>query len=105
MAIEKRLFDVDPLTGARQFFYHDEETDETVIETVQDLDPLFEFNAQSFNAIDERARWGDGKTVARLPLNVYMDLKQKGIIDDQRKFRAWLNDRDNLKFRTRPGRV
>lgn len=103
--MEKRLFDVDPLTGATQYFHYDEMTDETVIETVQDLEPLFDFNAATYNSIDEKAKWGDGKVVARLPLNIYMDLKQRGILDDQRKFRQWLNDRDNLKFRTRPGRV
>lgn len=35
--MEKRLFDYDPLTGVKQFFYYDEDTDETHIQTVQDV--------------------------------------------------------------------
>jgi hypothetical protein len=103
--MEKRLFDVDPLTGARQYFYYDEMADESIIETVQDVEPLFDINAATFNSTDSRARWGEGQMVARLPLNIWWDLKQKGVIDDQKKFARWLNDSENMKFRTRPGRV
>jgi hypothetical protein len=38
-------------------------------------------------------------------VNVYYDLKRRGIIDDPAAFRAWMNDPDNRVFRTRPGRV
>lgn len=103
--MEKRLFDVDPFTGATQYFYHDEETDETVIETVQNVDLILEANKDSFNSIDEKARWGDGKMIARIPLNLYYDLKQKGVVDDEAAFRRWLNDSENRFFRTRPGKV
>lgn len=103
--MEKRLFDVDPFTGATQYFYHDEDTDETVIETVQDVDLILEANKDSFNSIDEKARWGDGKMIARIPLNLYYDLKQKGVVDDEAAFRRWLNDSENRFFRTRPGKV
>lgn len=103
--MEKRLFDVDPLTGSRQFFYYDEATDETTIETVQDAEPLMDLNLASYNSIDHRARWGEGQMVARLPLNIFWDLKQRGIIGNQKAFSRWLNDSENMKFRTRPGRV
>jgi hypothetical protein len=34
---------------------------------------------------------------------VYYDLKRRGIADDPKKFKQWLNDRDNRVFRTRAG--
>jgi hypothetical protein len=36
---------------------------------------------------------------------LFYKLKQQGIIDDPKKMKAWLNDRDNQLFRTRAGRV
>lgn len=105
MAMQKQLFDVDPFTGARQYFYHDDVTDETIIETVQNYEPTLELNKDSYNSLDERARWGDGALVARIPLNLYYEIKAKGIVDNQREFARWLNDADNRHFRTRPGRV
>jgi hypothetical protein len=35
----------------------------------------------------------------------YMDLKKKGILDDQVALKRWLNDPENRYFRTRPGQV
>jgi hypothetical protein len=43
--------------------------------------------------------------VASIPLPLYFDLKAKGIIDDQKKFKEWLNDSDNRHFRMRPGKI
>jgi hypothetical protein len=43
--------------------------------------------------------------VASIPLTVYYDLKQKGILDDQTAMKKWLNDPDNELFRTRKGKV
>ena len=43
--------------------------------------------------------------VASIPLTVYYDLKQKGILDDQAAMKKWLNDPDNELFRTRKGKV
>ena len=34
-----------------------------------------------------------------------LEEEKKGIADDNKKMKAWLNDRDNVLFRTRPGRV
>ena len=103
--MEKRLFDVDPFTGATQFFYYDEGTDETIIETVQDYEGVLEFNKASYNSVDERTRWGDGKLIARIPLNLFYQLKAAGTVDDDAAFRRWLNDSENRFFRTRPGKV
>jgi hypothetical protein len=52
----------------------------------------------------------DWKHVARIDMMTYLKLVQEGIIgsDDQvdpKRFRQFLNDRDNSKFRTTEGRV
>lgn len=114
--IETRLFDVDPAAGITRWFHYDDETDTFTIETVQDVGSLVEDNKRLFNTFDERTPWkGDLHLVARLPLNVYYDLRSKRLIDaemnvlDQEeldKYMAkWLNDRDNAAWRTRPGRI
>lgn len=102
-----KLFEEVPESGITRLWHYDDDTDTATIETIQAVDPLIEINKEIHKAFDERARWkGDGmERVASLPLNVYYDLKAKGILDDQKKFRAWLNDKDNAVFRTRPGRV
>ena len=103
--MESRLFDRDAALGMTQYFHYDHDKDEFTIETRQDVNPLVELNKAKFNQIDEKARWGELSQVASIPLNIYYDLKKRGIIDDKKKFRAWLNDPDNRAFRTRPGQV
>jgi hypothetical protein len=104
--MSKRLFDVDPLTGTTEYFHYDEEKDAFTIQTQQDVTDLVEHNKGRYNTHDSRAPWkGDLHLVASIPMNVYMELKQQGIIDDPKALRRWLNDPDNRYFRTRPGRV
>lgn len=104
--MRKRLFDFDPVTRTTEYFYYDEDTDRFTIQTQQDVTDLVESNKAEFNAAPEHGRFrGDMHKVASIPLNVYFDLKAKGILDDEKKLRAWLNDPDNRFFRTRPGRV
>ena len=82
-----------------------------IIQTVQDVSGIIEANKKEFNSYDERAKWsGDlyGNKVASIPLTVIDDLNKFGIMRgfhvlDEKRFRAWLNDRDNQAFRTRPG--
>lgn len=102
---EKRLFDVDELTGATRYFSYDESTDECVIETVSDVSAILELNKRRYNNQSESTKWGDGQIVASIPLEVLADLQRRGITDDPAKMRAWLNDSDNRFFRTRPGKV
>lgn len=99
------LFEDDPMTLTRRIFHHDPDTRTVTIESKQNVDPIVEDAKAHFNAHDERARYSDLNKVASIPMNVFMDLKRKGIVDDPKAFRAWLNDRDNRVFRTRPGVV
>lgn len=80
------------------------------IETKQDLSGILESNKAQFNAVDEKARWGEFTKIASLPNVIIDDLNKKGImrgfaVIDEKLFRAFLNDPDNRFFRTRPGQV
>lgn len=74
-----------------------------VLRNAQDAEPIIERNK----------RWqsegqGVGKNyrhVAQLPLVVYFDLQKRGILDDPKKFDAWLNDSDNRFFRVWTGKL
>lgn len=106
----KRLFDYDPVTGVKQWFHMEEGSDEFTIQTEQPVDDLIEANRADYNSFTSgRDRWGEDigarTKVASIPLNVYQDLKAKGILKDQAALKRWLNDPDNLVFRTRPGTV
>ena|ERR1035437_1288918 len=99
-----RLLDHDAETGLTEYFHYDPDTEGFVIETVQDVTAIIEANKFLYNE-DTGSRQGDLTRVASIPLSIYWGLKQKGIIDDQKRFAAWLNDSDNRFFRTRGGRV
>lgn len=112
--MDKRLFDRNPLFGITRYSYYDPDKDLLHIETVQDVEPVIELNKAQFNNTDERASWTDGmQKVATIPLHILEDLMAKGILvpgkqgdgNGNKRFKAWLNDRDNRFFRTRPGRV
>jgi hypothetical protein len=81
-----------------------------VIETKQDITGILESNKAQFNAIDEKAKWGEWTKVASLPNVVVDDLNKQGIMRgfavlDEKRFRSFLNNPDNRFFRTRPGQV
>jgi hypothetical protein len=102
--MEIRPFIDTPEKGIKRWFLFDHARDEFTIQT-QFTVPVEE-NKLLYNLFDERTRWRDGgEVVARIPDTILLQLKRDGILDDQKKFRAWLNDRDNKVFRTRPGRV
>lgn len=106
----KRLFDYDPVTGTRQWFHWNEADDSFTIQTEQDVSQIVEANKASFNAFTSgKDKWGEEfgqrTRVASIPLNVYQDLKKRGVLKDQAALKRWLNDPDNAVFRTRPGTV
>mgnify|MGYP007122509218 CR=1 FL=1 len=65
-------------------------------------------NTQEYND-SEGKRWGDGKVVARLPLNVIFDgknqLAEKIREGDRDHMKYWLNSEAARPFRTFKGRV
>ena len=89
-----------------QNIYHEDADGNTTIETFQDVEAVVKEAQYKNNCFDERAPWkGDLHQVAEIPMTILMQLQKDGIMDDQKRFRKWLNDRDNRVFRTRPGRV
>ena len=99
----KRIFDTDPLTGITRY-WHVTDKGEFVIETEQRIQ-VDESNTRARNATDKRAKWGEMARVASIPLSVFYDLKRRGIADDPKAMKKWLNDADNRVFRTREGTV
>ena len=97
------LLSFDPVLGLTRKFHWDDTTDEFLIQTQQETTDIVEQNKLEFNEAPNR--WGEWSKIASIPLSIYMDLKKKGILDDEAAFKRWLNDPDNAAFRTRPGRV
>jgi hypothetical protein len=67
---------------------------------------MLEDNRREYNESDGK-RWGDGKSVARIPMNVlfqsgWAEATKQGDVTWKKKF---LNDPDNRKFRIWKGRV
>ena len=104
--MESRILDEDPIAGIRRIHHYDPTTDKFHIETQQDVTDIVDGTKRAFASVDDRAGWkGDRHLVASIPMTIFMDLKKRGIVDDEAAFARWLNDPDNRVFRTRPGRV
>lgn len=98
-----RLFSHDPVTGKTRWFL--DLGDRIVMRTDTPLDALFAQNAED-RAEAAGKRWGDGRRVASIPLDVYYKHLAKASRDgDQPYIRKFLNDSDNAKFRTFSGRL
>lgn len=108
--MERRPFDVDPLSGAVETFYFDHTNDTFTIERVEDAEPLLEMNKAIQSATPGNWR-GALHRVASIPNSLLPELEKQGIMTsagrilDAKKLRQWLNDPDNRFFRTRLGRV
>jgi len=105
LIMAKRLLSENRLTNTKTYHDYDASSDQSVITTSTDVTDIIESNKAQYNATDERAGYSDINKVASIPMHIYFDLKKRGILDDQKKMKAWLNDSGNRFFRTRPGRV
>ena len=95
--------DHDPATGISHVFYYDDMTDEATIVAEQDVSTVVDFNKTQYN--ETHGKFGEFSKIASLPLVVYNDLQKRGVLNDTKAFKRWLNDPDNRFFRTRPGNV
>ena len=85
--------------------------DEITLQTEQNVDALIEQNKKEYN--NAETKWSDqlfGNKVASIPFTAIDKLNKQGIMKgftvlDQKKFFAWLNDHDNLFFRTKKGHL
>lgn len=104
-----RLLDHDRTSGISEYYHFDPDTGGFVIETQQDIEGIIELNKA---VVNDNTGWkGDLHHVAHIPLSILMQLAQQGIITvggqilDDKRFRAWLNDRSNDAFRVKRGRI
>ena len=98
-----RILSGDKITRKTEI-WHDQADGGVVVETAQDVEPIMLQNKDEIKA--RRGFKGDGMHhVARIPLSVYEDLKRKGIADDPKAFKRWLDNPDNRAWRTHPGRL
>ena len=85
--------------------------DEITIKQEQDVSALIEQNKKEYNNAD--SKWSDelfGNKVASIPFTAIDKLNKEGIMKgftvlDQKRFFAWLNNPENLFFRTKPGQL
>ena len=104
--VQVKVLNYDPVMKSRTLWHHDTIDDTTVIRNEYDIEDVLEFNKLRFNRIDERQNWkGDIHHVASIPIGVYMDMMRNGRIVSNKDLRKWLDDKDQLPFRTRPGRL
>lgn len=82
-----------------------------VFETKVDVTDIVETNKAQYAQTDERARWGKmGEVwakVASIPEHLYFSALKQGLFDpnDDKSLLSWIQNRDNLAWRTRPGRL
>ena len=104
--MNKKLLDVSPDKAITRTWHFNPDTEETTIQTTQDVTAVVEANKRDFAAIDNKANWkGEWHHVASIPESLYYKLKAEGKLDDQAYMKKWLNDADNRFFRVRPGKV
>ncbi len=73
----------------------EEAPDRLVVHTRMDLEPVLDSIARD----REIMRHGTNKLAARLPLIVYEDLVNRGIVGDEDAFKRWLNGPEATPWR------
>ena len=72
-----------------------------IFESTVDISGVAERNKIDRDNISRTERLPDGMVrVASLPMLIYQDLKQRGILDDKTALRKWLKSDEALPFRT-----
>jgi len=107
--IVTRVLTQDPLQGLRSVFHYDTDTDETVIETVQDVEPYLERNKNLRNNPELRAEDPEMWHVASIPAGVQLLWRKEGVDIFNREHwpevRRRLNSPEWAYLRTRGGRI
>jgi hypothetical protein len=101
-----KLVSSDPITKTTRSFHKGQrDGEEYYIYNEQDVTHIIEKNKHLYNsyrgAWEAHGEWGD--RYAEIPSTVWGDLLRRGIAQDEKRLRKWLDDRDNLLFRCRPG--
>jgi hypothetical protein len=90
----------DSLTGTLEKM-HITPDQKLVFESTVDISGVAEKNKFDRDNISRNERLPDGMVrVASLPMLIYQDLKQRGILDDKTALRKWLQSDEAKPFRT-----
>jgi hypothetical protein len=90
----------DSLTGTRQQM-HFTTDNKIVLETTVEIDEIAERNKAIRNEISRTEKLPDGMVkVASIPMVLYMELRQRGILGDKAALRKWLASDDAMPYRT-----
>lgn len=89
----------DSLTGTLQKM-HITSDQKLVFETTCNIDSIAERAQAERNESSRTQKSGDMVKVASLPMMVYLDLKQRGILDDRPAMRKWLASDEARPFLT-----
>ena len=90
----------DSLTGTRQQM-HFTTDNKIVLESTVEIDQLAERNKEIRNDISRTDKLPDGMVkVASIPMVLYMDLRQRGILGDKAALRKWLATDEAAAYRT-----
>jgi hypothetical protein len=100
MSDTRRLYEVRDGV-VRETIFDDDVPGRLVVHTQQDLDPILEGIARD----RETMAHGETKLAARLPLFVYEDLMQRGILGDEDAFKKWLNSSEAAPWRVWRGQI
>lgn len=110
MTVEKRHFGYDELTGAYETFFYDHADGRWGIHRYEDVTQHVDVVKAAYN--ESGTDWkGDMHHVASIPSTLWPELEKIGVMSrggkilDKSRLKAWLNERDNQAFRTRPGRI
>lgn len=107
----KEVLAYDPAVKKRTTWHEVDRGNEWVVESKVDVTDIVEQNKAEFAATDEHTRWGKpGEVwakVASIPNHIYFSLLRKGIVDpnDDTSLLRWIQNRDNMAWRSRPGRL
>jgi hypothetical protein len=105
--MRKRL--LSSVDGVDRYHYFDEANDKTIIQTTQDVEPIFDLNKRALANSDPGWK-GDWHYVAAIP-KVILEQWWAELGDDpfHERNKIWLfaklNDRDFSKVRTKEGRL
>ena len=99
----KQYLDYDPVTGIAHWTDTDEETGFTNYGFDQNVDAILDANKAIYNA--DHGRFGEWTWVGSIPLSLFWQWQQEGILQDQAELKKRLNDIDFRYLRTRPGNL
>lgn len=107
----KEIFMDDPVRKKRVIWHELDRGNEWAVETIVDVTDIVELNKAQYAATDEHARWGKvgevDALVARIPAHLYFSALRRGLFDpnDDKSLLSWVDSRDNLMWKVRPGRL